>query len=346
MAAATLATAIAWLAAAACAGAGPARPDLNPIVDREIARLEATAGGIDPGSLPESAATDLAADPEALAAVRTTRSLELRLYQLAEPFVGIETLDFLARNRDAGGSIDALERLWTAHRPDFAALPAAADGSLPSALLETAVTRADRLFHASLQYGRISSPPDGLYYLAQAEGNRRFAELLAAAAPARPGPPAPEPAALRAAADRLETEALHAMEGGAGFRDLIPVNVRLDEAREMVEAGRPAGAALQLLEAKLRLSRFASAPPPAGGGTQEAPAVPPDDERRANAVAEGDSVAALLRAMADEPGDADRARIARAALIPLYAALHEEPPAAERGAARTVTLTLVRWPYT
>jgi len=123
------------------------------------------------------------------------------------------------------------------------------------------------------------------------------------------------------------------MEGGAGFRDLIPVNVRLDEAREMVEVSRPAGAALQLLAAKLRLSRFASAPPQA-------------EERRANAVAEGDSVASLLRAMAEEPGDADRARIARAALIPFYASMHQEPPAAERGAARTATLTLVRWPYT
>jgi hypothetical protein len=331
----TPAAALALAVALACGGGERAREEQERAVDWEIARLEAAADGIDRGSLPEPLTVQLDAHREALGAVRPLRSPELRLYELAGPFAGIETAAFFSRHREAGESLGALERLWTSLGPRFAGLPAATDGSLRGALLDTAATRAARLYQASLQYGRISSPASGLYYLAEAEGHRRLAELLAGMPAARRGEPAPGGPALAAAADELEADARAALAGDPVRHDLIPVNVRLDEAREMIEAERPAGAALQLLEARLQLGRLAG--PPAAPAPEPAPG-PPEG-------APG-SLAALLHAMAEAAPDGERARIAREALLPLYASMLADRPVGTTDAHRTVTLTLVRWPYT
>jgi hypothetical protein len=50
--------------------------------------------------------------------------------------------------------------------------------------------------------------------------------------------------------------------------------------------------------------------------------------------------------MAEEAPDGERARFAREALLPLYASMLADRPAGTTDAHRTVTLTLVRWPYT
>jgi hypothetical protein len=328
--------AVALAVCLACAGAEPARVEQERAVEQEVSRLEATAAGIDRGSLPEPLAVQLDGHREALAAVRLAASPELRLYQLAAPLAGIETVAFFSRHGGAAGSLDELERLWTSLGPRFRDLPAGGDGSLRGALVDTAATRAARLYRASLQYGRISSPMSGLYYLAEAEGNRRLVELLAGV-PAAPGdvPAPPGEAALVAAADELEAEARAALAADPVRGGLIPVNVRLDEAREMIEAARPAGAALQLLEARLQLGRLAGPP-----------AEPPPAPAPGPADAAPGSLAALLRAMAEEAGEGERARIAREALLPMYASMLADRPAGSADAHRTVTLTLVRWPYT
>ncbi|HEX9984089.1 MAG TPA: hypothetical protein VGF69_12545 [Thermoanaerobaculia bacterium] len=136
--------------------------DRDP-VEPELARLEALKP-------PKATVTQIAA-------VRAAKTAELRLYRLREAFVSVETAAFLSAHPAAGNDMASLEALWKQQAPkitrDDAVRPL-----LHAARIEAATNRGRKLYDASLPYGKASGPGDGLYYLAEALANLKFAEWM------------------------------------------------------------------------------------------------------------------------------------------------------------------------
>jgi hypothetical protein len=234
---------------------------------------------------------------ESLQRARTAKSPELRLYRLRDAVVGAELLEVFSAHRDAAGKdLAPLTRFWNERRAAFERKPAPVQGPLMHrALAEAATNRAQKLFHASLPYAKVSSPFAGVYYLAEAEGNRRFAELVSSLPVVDSDAPPPRADRVEAALQALEQETLNTFAGEPTAPKMIPVSAKLKESRELLDQKLVSGAALSLLEARVRYSRGAD-----------------------------DTVPASLNALA-----AERA-----------------PAAAKKILPASVTVTLVRWPYT
>jgi hypothetical protein len=198
---------------------------------------------------------------------------------------------------------------------------------LQRALVESAATRAERLFRASLPYARASAPFSGVYYLGEAEGNRKFRDFVQSLRGSDVAEPGPSRERLRAAIDALEHDTLKVFGGDVTNQKLVAVSVRLKEANELLDAGRLDGATLLLLEARLALSRRG-------------------DRLAADAGAEPakGSVVSMLEAWAADE-EAPVAELVRADVMPFLGSLLRPAGAARRGPS-AVTVTLVRWPYT
>ena len=311
------------------AGSTPAERDARVVA--EIARLESVLKALEGDALPKDVQPLAAQQLEALGVARRAKNPEYRLYRLRDSFVGIETLSFLAKQEASGQSVEKFRELWIASRPRFeAAVPAVRGTVLERALAESAATRAERLFRASLPYSKASAPWSGVYYLGEAEGNLRFRDFVRSLAAGEGGEP--EKGASRerllATLDSLERDTLKFFGGDVTNQKLIAVSVRLKEAGELLEAGRLDGAALLLVEARLALSRR--------GG--------PRGTYPEGVTAGRGSVASMLDGWAgdEEPPMAEMVRVE---VMPFFGTLLLPAQAPRRGPS-TVTVTLVRWPYT
>lgn len=263
----------------------------------ELTRVDASLKAAESGKLPAEMADMPKLYREELEKARAAQTPELRLYRLRNAAVGADLLTFFIGHQDAAGKdLAPLTKLWNERRAEFDRPAITARGPLlQRALAESARNRADRLFQASLPYAKVSSPFAGVYYLAEAEGNRRFAEFVASL-PGKQRDPSPSVARVEAALQALEGETLVAFGSDPTAPKMIPVSAKLKEAREQLAHCFVDGAALSLLEARMRFSRGAD-----------------------------DKIPASLAALAAEQQ-------------PLVAA-KKVPPA-------SVTVTLVRWPYT
>ena len=309
--------------------ASKAAPD-GAALQREIDRLDAALKAIPAADLPNEVQGAIEPNRQLLDRARKASSPEYRLYRLRDAFVGVETLAFVAREKASSESVDAFARLWSARRARFEAKPARPRGTLlQRALMESASTRAERLFRASLPYSKASAPWSGVYYLGEAEANLRFREFVQSIA-AGDGEKSPSLAALAAALDSVERDTLQFFAGDVTNQAVIPVSARLKEARELLDAHRLDGAALLLVEARLALTRRGGK---ASGGLENPPY-----------VSHGTSIAALLESWADDEPSPMKEKI-RSDVVPFYASLLL-PAAAARKAPAAVTVTLVRWPYT
>jgi hypothetical protein len=228
------------------------------------------------------------------------------VYQLRGPFVRIEMMAFIAAHQDAGKDLSKFEQLWKAEQPRFMgatrSLPAA---PLLAGLAQSAENYGEKMDRAALPYGKASGPPNGLYYLAEAEGNLRFRDFVASLSlplPAGNDAEAPDVGALQTALEGLENEMLTAFAADPGAPTMIPVSAKLKEARELLERGSRYGAALTLLECRLELSRRRPAP-----ASQDGTPAQPE---------EGSLIAPFL-AMAAADSDGTTARIIRSDVVPL-----------------------------
>jgi hypothetical protein len=234
--------------------------------------------------------------------VRKVTSPSVFVYQLREPFVRIEMMAFIAAHRDAGKDLARFEELWKAEEPRFTGavheLPAA---PLLAGLAQAAENYGGKMYRAALPYGKASGPPNGLYYLAEAEGNLRFRDFVASLSLPEGDATAPDAGALQSALEGLENEMLTAFAADPGAQTMIPVSAKLKEARELVERDSRYGAALTLLECRLELSRRHPAPASQAGTPAQTEAAP-----------EGSLLAPFLALAGD-----DTARIVRSDVVPL-----------------------------
>lgn len=240
-----------------------------------------------------------------LAACANDARQDVDLYRSREPYLKQQTEAYLAKH--PAEDVAALEQLWKDAAAGYPQPAVKAGPLLQTAMAEVARNRAEKLYRASLPYGKASSPGDGVYYLAQAEASRTFADSIAVHG-RREAPPDREQ--IRAALQSLEREAYERYERDPS-RSTIIFSARLKEARELLERGSLAGATLVLLEARR------------------------DASPTARGKVETTNKSTLHAAFRDQP----------AALSLLDAMTSHTLPVAST-AAGPVTVTLIRWPYT
>lgn len=320
------------MVAGAVASSGCSKRDEfhSEAVSKELSRLSASLGAVEKKPAAAGLATLVKQHRDALAKANAASSPALRLYRLREPFIGTETLAYLTSHSEAAKELRAFEKLWKEERSVIERDSSVSGNRVQRALHEAALNRSRVLFHASLPYGRASSPGDGLYYLSEAVANRRFADFLRSlGGDSKESSPSSE--AVASALEGLEGDTLAAFAKEPSGKTTIPVSALLKESRELLRRGSIDGATLLLLEARLALSKRA-------GDLSQVP----DSARKVRPG--NDSFAALIEALAAE-SEPEVRKIVLTQVAPMYASLFELT-AVRSSAAPPVTITLVRWPYT
>ena len=203
----------------------------RPSVDGELARLEALQAKLARQDAPKQLVD---VNRKALDAVREAKTPRERLYRLRGAFVNVETLAFVQEHKD-----EPFEALWKSRTAPRATQAAENTALLQRALIETSSNQAEKLFRASLPYGKAAGAESGLYYLANAEANAKFA-LFVRSLPLEKPQASPTESELRAVLADVEAETLRKFE--------IRPSAGAKEARELIDRGSLAGATLALLE--------------------------------------------------------------------------------------------------
>jgi hypothetical protein len=255
-----------------------------------------------------------------LAAIRSTSSPSLLAYQLRGPFLDAETMAFIREHPKERENLALLEALWVGggRRERFAVAERPVPRTpLLAALAQGAANHAEKLYRAAMVQGRISSLPEGVLYLGQAEAHMRYYDLLASLSlpPAASAEPAPDAAALQAAHDHLEEEMLDRFVADPSVQSLNGVSARLKEAQELLDRGSREGAVLPLLECRMELSRQRGAGLAHNGSVPDAAS-----GAAAEKSAEGSILSPYLHVVTAGP-DSQAARIVRADIIPFYRSL-------------------------
>jgi hypothetical protein len=287
----------------------------SPVDDRlakEIARLDSVLKSLDTPSLAQDARPMLDGNRSLLNHARSTANPSLRLYRLRDAAIGIDTLNYILGHKRDESDMKRVQALADAVRPsiDKQLAPMSAP-ALQHALRQVAANRAQKLLRASIPYGKASGPANGLFYIGEAEGNRRYRDFVESVPLGNTSEARPNPAAIASTLKRLDSAALAVYDKDPTGRAAAALSATLKEARELADRGMLEGAALLMTEA------------------QRTAAVPV-----ANAV-HTDSISSALQASETVPKD----------VIPLYASLFANTTA-ERNIPKNVTVTLVRWPYT
>lgn len=315
------------IVALACGERKAAVVPVETRVTNEIARVEQTLKRLDLKKLPAEVREEPKAHLDQVARAKSATATDVRLFRLRNAFVGAEIMTLLAANPAASTDQKKFEESWSGKRALFEQKRSVAAGSLLHRAFEQAsVNRAEKYYRASLAYGKASGPFNGAYYLAEGEANLRFRDFVASLPRVESNEPMPRRDSIEAALRRLESEAVSAYGRAPDDRANIVASASLKEARELYAQNLLEGASLALMEARFALSR---------GKKIEATAA---------AATSGESIPALFAAIAAEPKNQYAGPI-RAEVLPLYTALFAPPPQV-RAAPASVTVTLVRWPYT
>ncbi|MCU1347586.1 MAG: hypothetical protein JWO56_616 [Acidobacteria bacterium] len=306
--------------------------DFDARLAKELDRLTSALQAIDAAAMPKELAPMLDENRKMVERVRNTKDPLVRAYRLRDAYAGVETMRYLAAHRTGANDLAQVrvlsKAIGSAYGKPLAAMRAPA---LQLALRQNAANRAEKLYRAALPYGKVDAPSSGLYYLGEAEGNRRYRAFVESLPFEGSEEPRPNRAALLAALQKLDTAAIAAFERDPAGRSALGMSSRLKEARELLDRGWLEGAALMLLEAQLDISRKGNAPAVKTGG----PA----------AATHPDSLHAMWQAIAVEDRKGETARFISADVLPLYGSLFRAV-ALEKKPIRSVTITLVRWPYT
>jgi len=278
---------------------------------QEIDRLDGVLRSLDTPELDKDARPMLEGNRALLNRARAATSPSVRVYRLRDAAVGIETLRYIIRHKADEKSLVRVQTLAKASRASIEKPLAPMNGpALQIALRQIAATRAQKLLRASVPFARAASPANGLFYLGEAEGNRKYRDFVESLPLGSVSEPRPNAAAIDAALVTLDTAALAAFEKDPAGRAAVGLSANLKEARQLAERDMLEGAALMMTEAQRRA------------------------RVKVPKAVRSDSIAAMWQA---EEGGRD--------VLPLYASLFAAAPAQAK-IAKNVTVTLVRWPYT
>jgi hypothetical protein len=353
--------AAATLAAMAATGGGLAHTEPDPL-SADVARWSSFLAGntatddiwkdVKTGSAPalDRVSQAMGSGRRLLAVLRLANVRE-NLY--AASYLGARTAE---QRRDTAAFEAEWWRMGTVLAADLALRPGAGlDTVRPVALramAEAAQSKLPVYYRASLEYGRSTTPDSGLFYLGAAEAQRDFVALVRRLS-LPSGPPPPALPGLQAGLEALQADVLAAYQPPASVEkhpEFITTSALIKEARELAAAGAPYGALMKYLQAAVRFAAVR------GLAASDVPAVSAELARfeprlRSGTVDHSIGRLWLEYAEADLAEHAtDGAAVFGPAIVrdvlPRYFAALEEPPARPLKPAPTVTVTLVRWPYT
>ncbi len=225
--------------------------DLDTRMLYELDKLDASLKKIEASKLPEGLAEIPKGHRARLVAARAAKTPDVRLVRMRDAYIGIELLTVLQRETRAAEDFEALRTLWTEKRARFETPPVEVLGPLLNrAMAENAYNRAQKLYRASLPYGKSSEPLSGLFYLAEAEGNLRFRDFLVSLPVLENSSTHAQSSVIQTELEKLESETLKMFQGDPSGRTTIRTSARLKEARELFERKFVDGAALALVEAR------------------------------------------------------------------------------------------------
>ena len=221
------------------------------------------------------------------------------------------------------------------------------------AMAETAAAKTAVYYHASLDYGRSTTPDSGLYYLGAAQAQRDFIEL-ARRLSLPSGPPAPRVRALDAGLEALQGEVLAAYRPPASVDkhpEFIGISSAIKESRELAAAGATYGALLRYLQAAIRFGVMRAPAPVLDAATLATRLEALGARLGASGVDHSIGRLILEAAQADleehaSDGKAATASVIASDVLPRYFAALDPSPARPPAEPAKVTVTLVRWPYT
>ncbi len=338
----------------------------NSQISKEIARLrqinEQPFSSPDFPDLKATTATFLKGAEDALTAGDIYVALE-RLGQVEDMLAGARNL--IEKADTVKDSLPAFEAEWGKASLRLAALDkelqsrgARGGPAAVAALMQAARVKAIPLLDGGRGFATATKPKDGLFYVGQAQGEAEFARFCASMKLMRRGRPFVERSFL--------PELLALQEKvNAAFKppksiDLHPrfisLNATIKLARELDAAKYSAGAMYQYLEA-LRHYGMLDAPELDVEGQAKVKSDVAMLNQRLASSRDDDSIAEILAQRAalytahpdGSPPSKDEWRSARLIVdqvIPAYYSARQSRLAAKRIAGKTVTLTLVRWPYT
>lgn len=230
--------------------------------------------------------------------------------------------------------------------------------SVVRALSETAQGRSLPLLEGGLGFATATAPQDGLAYLGQAQGEAQFAEFCVSLN--FPAPPTATP--LRSMLPELI--ALQ-QKTNAAFQpprsiDLHPrfiaLNSAIKLAEELDQRRFYAGSLYQYLEAVRHYGMLDAPPVDVGKQAALKQAVAREQENLASSATDLSIAQLFIERAASYVSHADgsattpdewrSAQVIVDQVLPAYFAAQKAPAAMPASAGKTVTLTLVRWPYT
>jgi len=342
--------------------------DTNERIAAEISRLQQTLRTnsiTDPDLAPvvASVSQDLA---EASAALESGE-----LFLSLEKLLQAENLLSAARfpNEKAGAvksSYPAFEAEWKtvsqtvasvnqrSRAKDWSRSPAAV-----RALAETALARSVPLLDGGRGFALSTKPADGLFYLGQAQGEAAFALFASSLSMQRNGAPFPLRSFLPElqALQRKTNQAFKPPRSVELHQRFIALNSALKLAQELDAQKSYAGSLYQYLEAVRHFGMLEAAPvrarnqpslKEAAGAAQKEFAGAKNDDSILQIFLER-AVSQIAHAEASAPSADDEWRSAQVTLdsvVPAYLAAQKPAAALAKSDAKTVQLTLVRWPYT
>jgi hypothetical protein len=262
-------------------------------------------------------------------------------------------------------SLPAFESEWNKASVQLTALDKSARGrdwshttAAIRAISEAAQVRAIPLLEGARGFATATKPKDGLFYMGQAQGETAFAEFVSKLNVPRKAAPAP----LRYILPELEAlqEKTNAAFQPPQSIDMHPrfiaLNSTIKAARELDSSKAYAGALYQYLEAVRHYGMLdPSVPETAKQASLRTELA--DELKKVSASKRDDSILQIFLERAEgwlnkpdgtapSPDEWRATQVLLHQVVPAYyAALKRAAPLQQR-AARTATLTLVRWPYT
>jgi hypothetical protein len=286
----------------------------------------------------------------------------LGLEDLGEARISFQALDVMKQKPEVvKPGLPGFESEWGKASLELAALDQKAKGrvwinapAVIRAFSEAAQGKTMTLLEASRAYAGVTTPDAGFYYLGEAKASADFASFCAALDLPRHGTEFPARSIspqLRALQERTSS-AFRPPRSGQQHREFIRSNASLKLAGELDAAKLYAGAFYEYLDAVQQFGML-DAITPDGARKASLRGALATMRARLSTSKEDESIAQLFLERAETglthepaPKDWENAATIVEQVLPAYFAARKAVQSPDPPTKNTVTVTLVRWPYT
>jgi hypothetical protein len=288
--------------------------------------------------------------------------LYLGLEELGEARISFQALDLVKQKPEVvKQGLAGFDSEWSKAKLELIALDQKAKGKVwanePAAIRafsEAAQGKTMTLLEASRAYASVTSPDAGLYYLGEARASADFASFCSALDLPEHGAefPVHSISAQLQALQESTNSAFRPPRSTQQHHEFIRLNATLKLAGELDAAKLYAGALYEYLDAAQQFGMLDAVAPDAARKASLRSSLA-TIRARLGTSKEDESIAQLLLERAETglthepaPNDWENARVIVEQVLPAYFAALKAVQSPDQPAKNTVTVTLVRWPYT